>query len=261
MSRPLRASAVALAITVAAGAAAQAPPAQPTPPAAAVTASKSALAERAARRADCHDSKVLAAVRDGLGWLRSHQDEDGGWDCDEFGKHDNRPKGADAGPAHHDVGVTALALLAMLAEADPLYDAPIQRGVDWLTRHQGTDGFMGTTSLDAIYDHAIAALVLVEAYDLLRLERWRAAAAAGLAQLGKRHSRGAAWRYGFADGDSDMSVTSWCVDALAAGVAAGFEVDAAAVGEALAWIDGATNRSTCRTGYTRPDEGSARRVG
>jgi len=259
MVRPPRAFAVALAINVAADAAAQQAP--PAPPAAAVAASKSPLAERAARRADCHDTKVLAAIRDGLGWLRSHQDEDGGWDCDGFCKHDNRPKGADAGEAHHDVGVTALALLAMLAEADPLYDAPIQRGVDWLTRHQGTDGFMGTTSLDAVYDHAIATLVLVEGYDLLRLERWRAAAAAGLAHLDKRRSRGAAWRYGFADGDSDMSVTSWCIEALAAGVAAGFEVDATAVGEALGWVDGATDRFDCRTGYTRPREGSARRVG
>ena len=49
------------------------------------------------------DELVDKAITRGLDWLAAHQDEDGRWDCDGFGKHDAGRAGARGGagnPAH-----------------------------------------------------------------------------------------------------------------------------------------------------------------
>ena len=49
------------------------------------------------------DELVDKAIKRGLDWLAAHQDEDGRWDCDGFGKHDAGRAGARGGagnPAH-----------------------------------------------------------------------------------------------------------------------------------------------------------------
>src|SRR5580765_1661147 len=59
------------------------------------------------------------AIEDGLRWLCQHQDDDGRFDADGFMKHD--PPGAPCdGPGNpaQDVGVTALALLALLGDGN-----------------------------------------------------------------------------------------------------------------------------------------------
>jgi len=57
------------------------------------------------------DPELAAAVSRGAEWLLVHQDPDGRWDADGFAA---RCKSCDgAGDAKNDVGVTALALLAL----------------------------------------------------------------------------------------------------------------------------------------------------
>ena len=89
-------------------------------------------------------------------------------------KHDTKGKACDGGGvAHHDVGVTGLALLAFLGEGSTMrggkYRDNVRRGVKWLISQQGEDGLFGTNATgDYIYDHAIAALAMCEAYGLSR---------------------------------------------------------------------------------------------
>ncbi|MBM3962283.1 MAG: hypothetical protein FJ306_10340, partial [Planctomycetes bacterium] len=110
----------------------------------------------------------------GLKWLKDHQDEDGKWDCDNFMKHDDPSSDVCDGPGNavHDVGVTGLALLAFLGDNNTMragaYKDQVKKGVLWLREQQDPQtGLFGTAaSHDFIYDHAIAAYAMCEAFGL-----------------------------------------------------------------------------------------------
>jgi len=223
----------------------------------------SMFTERAARKAAFRNEPALAAVRAGLGWLVGHQDDKGNWDCDGFMKHDPPGKECDgAGNPAHDVGVTALALLALLAQADPAYLDPTRHAADWLVAAQhGPSGSFRSQTHDQVYAQALATLALTEASALLGEPRYRKAAANGLHCLEAHHNPGKAWRYKPRDGDNDTSVTSWCVAAYGAAAHAGIDVRAESVGEALAWLEGVTTVTTGHCGYTNRGEPSARMPG
>ena len=75
------------------------------------------------------------------------------------------------GSVHHDVGVTGLALLAFLGDGSTMRAGPyrknIKKGIGWLRSQQQENGlFGGNASHDFIYDHAIAAYAMCEAYGL-----------------------------------------------------------------------------------------------
>ncbi|MGE3171630.1 MAG: hypothetical protein AB7O97_03330 [Planctomycetota bacterium] len=222
--------------------------------------------ERAQRRAAFKDRKVQQAIQQGLVWLCAHQDEDGRWDADQFFKHDGSEPSDGPGNGVHDLGVTALALLALLAEADPSRTEAATRAADWIAAQRGEvgkeaePGFLGAGIHDAIYHHALATLALVEAGAVLDSARWRDTAAAAVQCLLRRRNPEGAWRYNPRDGESDTSVTAWCTAALVAARHAGTEVPAADLGKALAWIDAVTD-GMGRTGYSAPGEPSARRSG
>ena len=113
------------------------------------------------------------ALKDALEWLKAHQSPDGSWDCDGFTNSCGEiGAGVCEGPGQetHDVGVTGLALLAMMGDGNTTerghYQDVVKRGVKWLREQQDYDtGLIGEdTSHDFIYDHAIATLAICEAY-------------------------------------------------------------------------------------------------
>ncbi len=245
--------------------AAIAAPAQDTPavepPAATLTTNaivSPLFAARAQRREQFRNPKVLAAVRNGIAWLLAHQDADGRWDADQFMKHDRTGKPCDgAGNAAYDPGLTGLALLALLAQADTACDDAITRGADWLVGCLNREGRIAKEAHDFVYSQAIATVALVEVTALLGHDRHRKAAAAALGYLQRHRNANAAWRYQQGDTDNDTSISSWCIAAYAAATHAGFSVPATDVGIALTWLDTATD-STGHCGYTRRGEPSAR---
>ena len=178
---------------------------------------------------------------------------------------------AGAGEPAHDVGVTALALLAFLRAPgiglrSPKYDAHVARGLDWLRAQQDAEGCVGTRDeLRFVYDHAWAALALVEGATANPGSR-------GLAKAAQRaldfwalaRNPYFAWRYGVKPGDNDTSVTGAMLAALAAARDADrsrssgsatfsrprFEVDLEAFDGAEAWVDKMTDQSS-RVGYAQ----------
>src|SRR5438874_2508172 len=84
-------------------------------------------------------------------------------DANGFMKHDGKQRTDGPGKAANEVGITALAVLALLAESDPRDRENVERGIDWLVRQEVPDtGRIGVDSQYFIYGHAIASLAMVE---------------------------------------------------------------------------------------------------
>jgi hypothetical protein len=202
-----------------------------------------------------------------LRWLRAHQDDDGRWDCDGFAKHDDPSLPACSGPGNgvHDVGVTGLALLAFLGDGSTMRSGPyrdqVKKAVLWLRAQQRDDGLFGApVAHDYVYDHAIAAYAMCEAYGLSGYSLLRDPAQKGLDHLAAHRNPYGVWRYQPRDGDGDTSITGWCVMALAAGKHFGLAVDATALQTTAVWLDTVTDASG-RHGYTAAGQRSSRKPG
>ena len=207
------------------------------------------------------------AIVDGLEWLKDHQDEDGRWDSDGFMKHDpsNSPTD-DAGLPTHDVGVTGLAVLAFLGNGNTMRSGPYQdvvkRGVTWLHEQQNTNGLFGTAnSSDYIYDHAIAAYAVCEAYGLSNNRGLRRTAQRGINYLESHRNPYSVWRYQPRDGDNDLSVTGWCVMAYKSAQDFGLEVNPKALEYVEVYLDELTDPNTGHTGYQLLGQPSSRQIG
>ena len=200
------------------------------------------------------------ALKDGLEWLRKHQDEDGKWDADGFAKHDlDDARGdRDAGPgqANHDIGLTALALLAFLGDghstAQGEYKAAVAMGIAWLRRQQDpASGVFGREySPGFLYGHALATLAMAEAYEFSRSPLLKRNVGLAVRYIeGARHPKGV-WHSDVPGaGDNDTSITGWMILALLTARDAGFTVDPAALEGTLAWLDEVTDPATGRCGY------------
>ncbi len=211
--------------------------------------------KRARGRESMRSPSAKRAIRDGLEWLAKVQAADGRWDAKQFG-----------GKPNLDVGVTGLALLCFLAEGNTHVSgvdaAVVAAGVRWLMKQaDGNRGIIGGAgSNEFIYCHVIAATALVEAYGMTDDEELRPYAQRALDYLERHRNPYGAWRYQPRDGNSDTSVTAWCVNALASGADFGLEVETKAFEHATEWFGRMTAPKSGRVGYTETGGRSARRA-
>jgi len=201
-----------------------------------------------------------------LAWLARHQDADGKWDCDGFMKHDTEGTPCDGpGNAVHDIGVTGLALLALLGEGNTLRSGPyrdqVRAATMWLRSQQQENGCFGPAAAsDFVYDHAIAAYAMCEAYGLSAYELLRPVAQRGVDYLQAHRNPYGAWRYQPRDGDDDTSVTGWCILALCSGRHFGLTVDDNALRMATTFLESCTSADG-HLGYQRAGQASSRKIG
>ena len=208
------------------------------------------------------------ALKDALEWLKSHQSHDGSWDCDGFFENCGKIGSnvcADPGGATHDVGVTSLALLAFLGDANTTNEGPyrdvVSRGIKWLREQQDPDtGLIGDDiSHDYIYDHSIATLAVCEAYYFSKSPLIKQVAQSGIDYIHRSRNPYGAWRYDVPPiGDNDTSVTGWMLFALASAKEAKLKVDEEAMVGGLAWIEEVSDPRTGRVGYDGPGQLSSR---
>jgi len=209
------------------------------------------------------------ALKDGLEWLKKHQDIEGLWDCDEFMKHDP-PADPCEGPGDqlHDVGVTGLALLAFLGDGNTLRRGPykdvVTRGVKWLREQQDYEsGLFGEEiGHTFLYDHSIAALAISEAYYFSKSPLIKGTAQKAINYITRARNPYGAWRYEVPPiGDNDTSVTGWMIFALKSAEEAGLKIDKQAYVGALNWIDEVTDPANGRVGYDSIGSVSSRVTG
>jgi hypothetical protein len=201
-----------------------------------------------ARRFEPRDTRAEGPLRLALDWLARGQHEDGHWSA-------NLDGGSKRDWSHHDAGITALAVLALLGAGRTPEDSPaVANGVRWLLAEQGAGNGripLEIVSHDWIYGHAIATLALCEASAMAPSAHLRKRVQAAVDLLFAARNPFGAWRYNLPpDGDNDTSVTAWATAALFVARTAGFtgDFDAALEG-ARSWIDLVTEPATGRVGY------------
>jgi hypothetical protein len=210
-----------------------------------------------------------AAIAKALAWLARHQDGNGRWDPIAFGKHDTEGTPSDGpGKPYHDIGISALALRALIAGGHDgvrgAHAESVRRGLVWLASKQQQSGLIRDEAVYPhayIYDHAIAASALFEACASSGETSLRPAAGRALAYLHAHRNPYSVWRYEPRNGENDISVTTWCVAALIAARDAGFDVEPEALKYAAQFVDELTDPLTGHCGYTGRGELSARLAG
>jgi hypothetical protein len=237
------------------------------------------------------------AVFLGLQWLVRHQSPDGSWSAASLRKcclpdHPCVSEG-EALSDEADVGLTGLALLAFLgaghsnqSEAILIDDVRAKRyrlsdvvrnGLQWLVKRQQPDGsFSGDRVF--LYNEALAALALSEAYGLTLQRYWKEPAQKAVdflvaAQKPSPIGDGLwGWRYsprGFFEAqkdrytdpqsyqrdlcEADTSVTGWVVMALKSAELSGLDVPGSSLQGALDFATWATQGSSGLVGYLGPD--------
>lgn len=229
------------------------------------------LARRIERRAraDDEDPTALGESREAaLAWLAAHQMPDGSWSGAAFAGigEQAEPCGCDGeGHAGHEVGNSALALLALTVDGSTPSAGPYRRevsnGLLYLLRRQDPrTGLIGGRRVSHfVYDHAIATQALLEAYLSSNNQALLVPIERALDYIQLARNPYLAWRYSVPpDGQNDTSVTAWMLAAIMLARDSGFEVDSHTLEGGMAWIDEATDQATGRCGYDSKGSLSAR---
>jgi hypothetical protein len=223
-------------------------------------------------------------VERALAWLAAHQSANGGWEAAGFGRWCDREEAREAdrpdgrGSALHDVGVTGLALAAFLGagytnRGRHSHAKCVSKGLRYLKNVQDAEGCFGPrTHPRFVYDHAAAALAMIEAYGMTKSPIFKGAAQKALDFVLECRNPNAVWRYGVKPGDNDTSVTAWMAmplvsahwinsEARSQDKPAPLRMETDAFAAVLAWLDGMTDAETGRTGYRLPGSGPDRPEG
>jgi hypothetical protein len=142
------------------------------------------------------------------------------------------------------------------------YKDNVKRGVIWLKDQQAESGLFGNESGRAfMYNHALAALAMVEAYGLSEYRTLQRYAQASVDYICKARNPYKVWRYYPHDGDNDTSVTGWMVFVLSSADYFELTLDKDALKYSSAWFEEVTDPATGQAGYTKRGEGSSRELG
>jgi hypothetical protein len=152
------------------------------------------------------------------------------------------------GPA--DVGISAMACLALMGGGNTLrkgeYRGTVLRGIQWLISQQDErTGYIykGLSNRSVfMYCHALATIALCEAVGRSPDERAALAARKAVEACVAGVAKDGGWRYVPNSEDSDMSVTSWFLQALKTAKMANIKFDHSVFSRGLAYMDQCTDR-------------------
>jgi hypothetical protein len=114
----------------------------------------------------------------------------------------------------------------------------VAAGLRYLKGAQDAEGCFGNrASGHFVYNHAIAALAMVEAYGMTGSPMYKGPAQKGLEFIALSRNAYHAWRYGVKPGENDTSVTGWMMMALKSGELAGLNVPKGTYARIEKWLD------------------------
>jgi hypothetical protein len=214
------------------------------------------------------ESAVIAALK----WLAHHQNPDGSWGAEGFSAQCTGGRCSGAGERDFDTGVSALSLLAFLGAGyshlsrdefpDPIqpdrtlkFGEVVKKSVQWLISHQDPEGCIGERGQKYMYNHAIAALALSEAYGMTAAQPVRQPAQKAIDFVVASQNPGKGWRYSSKSGDNDSSVTGWAVMALKSAELSELQFPRSVYDGPLSWFGEVMERNYYRVGYTQAGQG------
>ena len=162
-------------------------------------------------------------------WLANHQAAGGSWSLHDYTKQCKDKTCTGQSDVSSDAGATALGLLPFFAAGQTQksrgpYKDHINRGLDWLIRHQQPDGNLAKGSNQMMYGHGLATIALSEAYGLTGDSQvGQAAQRAVNFILAAQNSKDGGWRYNPKD-PGDTCVLGWQLTALKSAHMAGLKV-------------------------------------
>lgn len=209
-----------------------------------------------------------SAVAANLVWLARHQSPDGSWSG--FDTQCTGTKCLGRSGADRDVANTALSLLSFLGAgysqlskdqyADPLvpgrvvkFGEVVKKGLQWLLTQQDPEGCVGPRGALDLYNHAIAALALSEAYGMTASPPLKEPAQKAIDFLVACRNPGLGWSRSAKPAGSDTMMTAWAVLALRSAELSDLAFDRAAHEGALAWfgkVTGSDQRVAAPAGTT-----------
>jgi hypothetical protein len=208
-------------------------------------------------------------VFESLLWLARHQDPDGSWKAREFSSNCFGARCTGPGDDDFTVGVTGLSVLAFLGfgyshlSQDMFFSGGhparlvhfgrvVGRALDWLRDQQSPSGSIGLGGPKGLYNHAIAAQALSEAYGMTASRHLTLSAQKATDFLVASQTPGKGWRYFPGSGESDSSVTGWAVMALKSAELSELSFPKSAYDGALAWYAEVTDTArSLEVGYTK----------
>ncbi|MCB9934071.1 MAG: terpene cyclase/mutase family protein [Planctomycetes bacterium] len=225
-----------------------------------------------------HEDRSRAALE----WLKDHQNREGYWSATTF-SDDTARTGAkktyniefvepgsatgDKGwEATCDIGLTGMSLLAFVGagydhkEGD--YRETCRKAIVYLRKVQDNDGCFGAKEDDHfVYNHAICAMAMAEAYGLSGDTILKPIADKAVEFILKAQNPGLGWRYGVQPNINDSSVSGWMVLALKSCKMAGLDFDSSkCYADAAEWYKMVTVdvNGYPKTGYDSPGSNNAR---
>ncbi|MCC7015240.1 MAG: hypothetical protein IT454_21960 [Planctomycetes bacterium] len=208
------------------------------------------------------------AVDAALNWLVCHQGPDGSWDGDGFSARCGRiaPHStcSGGGEPDHDVGLTALALLALMSDGNTIhrgvYARQVSDGVASLVARQDQDnGLLDSGGNYANYNHFIGTLALCEALGDFESPELRRAVEGALRYTYRARNPYGGWRYDpVPSGEQDPSVSYWAAASIWTAKQLGVEVDESALDDVRRMLFELTDPNSGRVGYDVPGSISAR---
>ncbi len=225
--------------------------------------------------------EVGRAINAGLDWLVTAQRPDGRW-CGATEALDGSPAtGLGRESKGHDVGVTALALLALIRdEATPGDDVrmeAVRNGLRFIlgarlpnlgvlanafpvTDAEGNERV--SYSFAWIYSHSAAIQALAEAQELIHSPRLELGLADAIEVVMKAKNPYGVWRYTIPpNGDNDMSVLFWVMRGLLAAERVGHPIDGNVIKVVQQFMAEMTDEGTGRVGYSERGSPSSRSPG
>jgi hypothetical protein len=196
-----------------------------------------------------------ACVAAGLKWITQHQAADGHWALDGFNIHGHC--NCNGFGVNNDVAATAFGLLPLLGagethkKAKGVYGKNVERGLQYLIRHQAKDGYFG----GGMYAHGLASIAMCEAYGMTSDPVLKVSAQRAVNFIRAAQSDSGGWRYEPRQG-GDTSVVGWQVMALKSGQMAGLDVDDArnpTLSKATKWLNSCMTADGGGYGYQGPD--------
>lgn len=174
-----------------------------------------------------------AAVLRGLSYLAAAQDDDGAWTGGRFGKN---------------VAITSLSCLAFMADGHLPGRGPhgelLDRGLDFIVANSAENGLIAAEAANGpMYGHGFATLFLGEVYGMssggsntVRSRRIHEALVKAVRLIEQTQNEQGGWRYNPVPYDADISVTICQVMALRSARNAGIEVDKLVIDRAVAYV-------------------------